>query len=81
MDADLQKRFDEELARHEQVILALANERLQRFVKEWGTTPMKLSFGMGSCYVEVDGVQAYDDDYEEIELVLRDVLAVRTRGI
>jgi hypothetical protein len=76
MDAKLQKQYDQELARHEQAILALANMRLHDFTKEWQqeyTLPLKLSFGMGTVYVEVDGQQAYEEDYPELEEALRDV--------
>lgn len=70
----MQKAYDAELARHEKVILALANLRLQEFVqRQWDDTPLKLNFGMGTCYVEVDGVQANEEDYPELEEALQDV--------
>jgi hypothetical protein len=70
----MQKAYDAELARHEQVILALANLRLQEFVqRQWDDTPLKLNFGMGTVYVEVDGVQANEEDYPELEEALQDV--------
>jgi hypothetical protein len=69
----MQKAYDAELARHEKVILALANKRLQEFVKQWDGTPLKLNFGMGTVYVEVDGVQANEEDYPELEEALQDV--------
>lgn len=74
MKADLQKAYDAELARHECVIGTLAQMRLRDFiVEEWDGTPMKLTFGMGDCYIEVNGEQAMDDDYPEIEALLRDI--------
>ncbi len=76
MDAALQKTYDAELARHERAILTLATMRLQQFLKEWNQVyckPMKLKFGMGSVYVEVDGEQAYEEDYPEMEAALQDV--------
>jgi len=70
----MQKAYDAELARHEQVILALANKRLREFVRDqWDDTPLKLKFGMGTCYVEVNGVQEDESDFPEIEEALRDV--------
>ena len=74
MNIELQKRYDAELARHEQAITALCNERMVTFFgDEWDGTPLKLTFGMGTCYVEVNGEQVEDDDYEEIEALLRDL--------
>jgi len=70
----MQKAYDAELARHEKVILALANKRLDELVtNQWDDTPLKLKFGMGSCYVEVDGVQADESDYPELDEALQDV--------
>ena len=74
MNADLQKAYDAELARHECVIGVPAQTRLATFIEEeWDGTPLKLKFGMGTCYVEVNGKQAYEEDYPALEAALQDV--------
>jgi type II secretory pathway pseudopilin PulG len=55
MKKSLQKKYEAELARHADICLALAEERIDSFATEWARTrsgDVELLFGMGTMYAK-----------------------------
>jgi len=72
----LQAKLEAEIERHTAVIIQLAEERTADFVKDWkraSKKPVKLLFGMGTMYSEVDGQQVIPEDFSLIQKLDEDI--------